>query len=89
MSLNPGSAEALAAGPPDTLATQRSASLTRDTIRNIIRQRSALIGLTILIALFLIAIFAPFIAPTNPDTSMLDLGEPGKRGAAPCVHLFG
>ena len=89
MSLNPGSAEALAAGPPDAMATQRGASLTRDTIRNIIRQRSALIGLTILISLFLIALFAPLIAPFNPDSSMLDLGEAGKRGAAPCVHLFG
>jgi peptide/nickel transport system permease protein len=89
VSLNPGSAEALAAAPADVLATSRSASLTRDTIRNIVRQRSALIGLSLLIALFLIAIFAPFIAPTNPDTSMLDLGEAGKRGAPPCIHLFG
>jgi ABC-type dipeptide/oligopeptide/nickel transport system permease subunit len=89
MSLNPGSAEALVAGPPDTLATQRPASLTRDTLRNIVHQRSALIGLTILAGLFLMAIFAPFIAPFNPDTSMLDLGEAGKRGAAPCIHLLG
>jgi len=89
MTLNPGSVEALAAGPADTLAATHSASLRRDTLRNIVRQRSALIGLTILIALFLIAIFAPFIAPTNPDTSMLDLGEAGKRGASPCIHLLG
>jgi ABC-type dipeptide/oligopeptide/nickel transport system permease subunit len=89
MSLNPGSAEALSAGPADALATTHTASLRRDTLRNIVRQRSALIGLTILIALFLIAIFAPFIAPFNPDSSMLDLGEAGKRGAPPCVHLFG
>jgi ABC-type dipeptide/oligopeptide/nickel transport system permease subunit len=89
MSLNPGSAEALAAGPPEAMATQRGASLTRDTVRNIVRQRSALIGLSILLTLFLIAIFAPFIAPFNPDTSMIDLGEAGKRGASPCIHLFG
>ena len=89
MSLNPGSAEVLASGPADAAATARSASLTRDTIRNIIRQRSAVIGLTILLALFLMALFAPLLAPFNPDTSMLDLGEAGKRGAAPCIHLFG
>jgi peptide/nickel transport system permease protein len=89
MSLNPGSVEALTAGPPEAMARQRAASLTRDTLRNIVRQRSALIGLTILIALFLVAIFAPLIAPTDPTVSMLDLGEPGKRGAAPCIHLFG
>ena len=89
MSLNPGSVEALAAGPPDTMATQRPASLTRDTVGNIVRQRSAVIGLTILAVLFLIALIAPLIAPFNPDTSMLDVGEPGKRGAAPCIHLLG
>ena len=89
MSLNPGSAEVLASGSADAMVTSRSASLTRDTIRNIIRQRSAVIGLIILLALFLIAVFAPLLAPFNPDTSMLDLGEAGKRGAAPCIHLFG
>ena len=82
MSLNPGSAEALAAGPADALAPTRTASLWRDTLRNIVRQRSALIGLTILIALFLIAIFAPLIAPFNPDTSMLDLERGGQARRA-------
>jgi len=85
MSLNLGSAEALAGGPADSMA----ASLRRDTLRNIARQRSALIGSSILICLFLIALFAPLIAPANPDTSMLDMGEAGKRGAAPCVYFFG
>ena len=82
MSLNPGSAEVLASGPADAMATARPASLTRDTIRNIVRQRSAVIGLTILLLLFLMAVFAPLLAPFNPDISMLDVGEAGKRGAA-------
>lgn len=88
MTLNPGSVEALTTGPAEALPAH-GASLRRDTLRNIVRQRSAVIGLSILIALFLIAIFAPLIAPTDPTLSMLDVGEPGKRGAAPCVHLLG
>ena len=74
MSLNPGSAEVLASGPADAMATARPASLTRDTIRNIVRQRSAVIGLTILLLLFLMAVFAPLLAPFNPDISMLHVG---------------
>jgi peptide/nickel transport system permease protein len=65
------------------------ASLWRDTIRNILRQRSAIIGLIILTFLFLVAIFAPVIAPYGPDDSMLDLGIPGRRGEPPCIHLLG
>ena len=64
-------------------------SLRRDTLRNIFRQRAAVLGFTILGALILIAILAPLIAPYEPNTSMLDLQEPGARGAAPCIHLLG
>ncbi len=66
-----------------------SSSLRRDTIRNVLRQRSAVVGLTIMSILFLVAVFAPLIAPYEPNTSMLDLGEPGSRGDPPCIHLFG
>jgi ABC-type dipeptide/oligopeptide/nickel transport system permease subunit len=88
MTLNPGSVEALTSGPAEAIPAH-GASLRRDTLRNIIRQRSAQIGLTILIALFLIAIFAPLIAPFDPVLSMLDFGEAGKRGAPPCINLLG
>ncbi len=70
-------------------APSKPASLWRDTARNVLRQRSAVIGLTILIALVAIAILAPVIAPYPPDTSMLDLGIAGKRGDPPCIHLLG
>lgn len=88
MTLNPGSVEALTAGPAEAVPA-RGASLRRDTLRNIVRQRSAQIGLTILVALFLVAIFAPLIAPFDPVLSMLDFGEAGKRGAPPCINLLG
>jgi len=64
-------------------------SLRRDTARNVLRQRSAVVGLVILAVLVLVAILAPILAPYNPDDSMLKLGEPGVRGQPPCVHLLG
>jgi peptide/nickel transport system permease protein len=77
---------------PDVMAAQKPTSLARDTLRNVFRQRSAVIGTTILIGLFLVAIFAPVIAPYDPDKSMLDLPQTGARpvrGSPPCIHLLG
>jgi peptide/nickel transport system permease protein len=76
------SAEVLAMPP-------KAVSLRRDTARNILRQRTAVIGLVILGFLVFIAIFADLLAPYPPNTSMLDLGLPGTRGAPPCIHLLG
>jgi ABC-type dipeptide/oligopeptide/nickel transport system permease subunit len=83
-------ADPLPAAGPDALAGAPRSSLWRDTARNVLRQRSAVIGLTILTILVTIAIFAPLIAPFPPNTSMLDIpGELGRRGDAPCIHLLG
>lgn len=73
----------------DTLAEGPASSLRKDTLRNVLRQRSAVVGLVILVFLTFVAIFAPFIAPFDPNTSMLDLGLPGGRGDPPCIHLLG
>jgi peptide/nickel transport system permease protein len=73
----------------DALAAAPATSLRKDTLRNVLRQRSAVIGLVILAVLVFVAVFAPFIAPFDPNTSMLDLGLPGARGAPPCIHLLG
>ena len=73
----------------DVLATGGQSSLRKDTLRNILRQRSAVLGLIIVLTLLFVAIFAPVIAPFDPNTSMLDLGLPGTRGAPPCIHLLG
>jgi peptide/nickel transport system permease protein len=72
-----------------SLMPARPASLRRDTVRNVLRQRTAVIGLSILAFLVLVAVFADVIAPFPPNTSMLDLGEAGTRGAPPCIHLLG
>jgi ABC-type dipeptide/oligopeptide/nickel transport system permease subunit len=71
--------------------TAAAGSLGRDTLANILRQRSAVAGLIILGALVLIALFADVVATHHPEVSMLDTPEAGlvKRGEAPCVHAFG
>jgi peptide/nickel transport system permease protein len=74
---------------PAGRAEPAASSLRRDTIRNILRQRTAVVGLTILTFLVIVAIFAPIIAPYEPNISMLDLNSPGTRGDSPCIHLLG
>ena len=88
------------AGPLPELAAEslvraRPANLWRDTLANVLRQRSAVVGLAILAVLFLVAIFADVIAPYPPTQSMLDLPVPEKVSRqipstlAPCVHILG
>jgi peptide/nickel transport system permease protein len=73
----------------DTLATTRPASLWRDTIGGILRQRSAVVGLVILGFLAFVAVFAPLIATHDPYEGLLGV-EPGvTQRAAPCIHLIG
>ena len=69
-------------------------SLRKDTARNVLRQRSAVVGLAILGFLVLLAVFADVIAPYHPNVSMLDSPaadqyEDAVRGQAPCIHAFG
>jgi peptide/nickel transport system permease protein len=78
----------LALGAEMTVTAQPS-SLRKDTARNVVRQKSAVVGLVILTVLVVVAIFAPVIAPFDPNDSMLDLGIPGTRGDPPCIHLLG
>jgi ABC-type dipeptide/oligopeptide/nickel transport system permease subunit len=62
-------------------------------MRALLRQRSAIVGLTILTFLFLVALLADVIAPYDPRLSMLDLGQDVSRQRpdtlTPCVHLLG
>jgi peptide/nickel transport system permease protein len=88
LSGGPDARAPLAIGAETTITTQPS-SLRKDTARNVLRQKSAVVGLIILAFLVLIALFAPFIAPFDPNVSMLDLGIPGSRGDPPCIHLLG
>jgi ABC-type dipeptide/oligopeptide/nickel transport system permease subunit len=58
------------------------------TLRSIRRQRSAVIGGSILLFLVLVAIFAPLIAPYDPEEVLIGKEDVRKRDA-PCIHLLG
>ena len=66
----------------------RSNSLWRLTVRRLFRQRSAVVGLVILAILLFAAIFAPVIAPYEPDQVLIGV-ENVKKRQAPCIHLLG
>jgi ABC-type dipeptide/oligopeptide/nickel transport system permease subunit len=66
----------------------------QDTIRRILRNRSAVVGLVMIGILVLLAIFADVISTHNPIQSMLEIPSeavPGVRlpAKAPCVPAFG
>ena len=66
----------------------RPASLWRDTLRAILHQRNAIVGLTILGVLVFAAVFAPLIAPYGPDDTVgITEGIPVRSGS--CIHLLG
>jgi len=48
-------------------ASSRSSSLWRDAWRRMLRNRSAVVGMVVLAALILVAIFAPQVAPHDPN----------------------
>lgn len=66
-------------------------SLQRQALRHFSHNRSGIAGLLLISFVVLVAIFAPVIAPYDPNLSMI--GLPGHSGRlpsqAPCVHLLG
>jgi len=75
--------------PDQSAKAYQANSLFRLTIRRIFRQRSAVIGGTILLFLVLVAIFAPVLAPFDPDFVLIGHEEGIKRRSDPCIHIFG
>jgi peptide/nickel transport system permease protein len=77
----------------EELLNARPANLWRDTLRNILSQRSAQVGLVLLGIVLAMALLAPIVAPYDPIKSVLDLGETritgAVRNAPPCIHLLG
>jgi ABC-type dipeptide/oligopeptide/nickel transport system permease subunit len=75
------------------LINARPANLWRDTLRNILSQRAAQVGLAIIALIVIMAVLAPVIATHDPNQSMLDAGETrvtgAVRNAPPCIHLLG
>jgi peptide/nickel transport system permease protein len=81
------------AADAERLTEREDAGLWRDTFANLLRQRSAVIGLLLLAGLAFVAIFADVIATHPPNQSMLELGEDVSRQRpetlAPCIHVLG
>ncbi len=82
---------AVASLKDSSLKRARSESLLQETVKNILRNRSAVIGLVIIGFLVLIWIIAPIVAPYNPIQTMI--GQPGHSGRLPaqppCIHFLG
>lgn len=73
----------------ETLTSTKHASLWRDTLGSILRQRSAVVGLLILGVLVFMSVFAPLIAPFDPDQGLLGVEQGVEKRAAPCIRLLG
>jgi len=78
----------LSSKPEKKSRDYRSNSLAKLTIRRIFKQRSAVIGITILSILILIATFAPVLAPYEPNQVLIGVESIRKRDK-PCIHLLG
>lgn len=71
----------------ETLSSQ-PATLWGLVRKRFFRRRSALVGMVVLGLLILIAIFAPVIAPYDPEQVLIGVEDVRKR-QAPCIHLLG
>ena len=67
----------------------RTSGIWRDTLGNILRQRNAIVGLTILGFLLLTALFADQISTHPPDQVLLGVVDGVKKSSPPCIHLLG
>lgn len=70
------------------ISEYKSNSLWRLTLRRLLKQRSAVIGLVMLLFLILTAIFAPVLAPYDPLNDLIGEEEVGRRDP-PCIHALG
>lgn len=62
--------------------------LWRGAFKRLIRRRTGVAGLIIMSAVIFIALFAPLLAPFDPNQDFIGEGD-SKRRDSPCVHLFG
>ncbi|MDQ2689674.1 MAG: ABC transporter permease [Chloroflexota bacterium] len=69
-------------------AAAQASSPLRDTLRSILRQRSAIIGLSLLALILFAAIFADVISPYRPEQQLFGV-EGAQRLSGPCIHLLG
>ncbi|MBT8194299.1 MAG: ABC transporter permease [Acidimicrobiia bacterium] len=72
-----------------TQLTEKPLSQGRLALRRFRGRRSGMVGLAIIAALVVVAVFAPLIAPYEPNDVLVGEVEGVVRRAPPCVHLFG
>ncbi len=69
--------------------TEKPLSQWRLALRRFRERKSGVIGLGIIVALILVAIFAPLIAPFGPNDVLVGEQEGIRPRDPPCVHIFG
>jgi len=65
--------------------TQAPSNLWVDALRHLLEKRSAVVGMIMLGALFIIALLAPVLATHDPVEILRDV----KRNTPPCIHFLG
>jgi ABC-type dipeptide/oligopeptide/nickel transport system permease subunit len=73
----------------DKLRNARPASIWRDTLGNLRRQRNAVFGGAILLFFVAVAVFADQIATHGPTTILIGIEDGAKKLTPPCIHALG
>ncbi len=68
---------------------ESASSRLRTTLRALRRNRSAMLGFSILTILTFVAIFAPLLATYDPEKPLIGVEENIKKRASPCIHILG
>ena len=87
--LAPARGAEIASGAPGGQAAETRLGARRASLRRLLRQRSAAIGLILIGSLFAIAILADVISPYPPNLSMIGLEDGARPRNPPCVHILG
>ena len=74
---------------PPFAKTKEPSSLYKDAVRHLLQKKSAVLGMIILLMLALVAIFAPIIAPFDPEEQVIGVEENIKKRSPPCIHALG
>ncbi len=72
----------------ETVRLADTGGLWSNAFKELLRKRSAIIGLVMLAVLLFVALFAPLLAPYDPNDVLLNEQEIVPR-EGPCIHLFG
>ncbi len=69
--------------------SKEPSSLYQDAVRHLFQKNSAVVGMIMLLALILIAVFADVIAPYNPTDQLIGVEDGIVKRSAPCIHWLG